>query len=243
MCLDIAVEPCQKIPVHLGKPWHGFHGAVRQSCPGRICFRGPPRCVAVRIAVQKTVRSTCTCTRSSRRLRSRAAASWRRDRRWPQRGCGPAARAPPCAPVRRARVGWTIAEIVFWPQCRRLSRLDKLSPALLAFWQNAAGFHFGFRKEWNFVGAQATDARWPEFAVEFPCVRRDRGKTSRRTRFPTRLNPALKSGAILPVFWLLPSRATSPVSSCVPWLVSSLVFWPGPRRVSPGTCRICSRAA
>ena len=58
-----------------------------------------------------------------------------------------------------------------------------------------------------------------------------------------RRDPALKSGAILPVYWLLPSRATSPVSSRVPWLVSSLVFWPGPRRVSPGTCRICSRAA
>ena len=63
--------------------------------------------------------------------------------------------------------------------------------------------------------------------------------------FPTSLNsrlgatvrgdPALKSGAFRPLSWLLPSRATSPVSS--------LVFWPGPRRVSPGTCRICSRAA
>ena len=47
--------------------------------------------------------------------------------------------------------------------------------------------------------------------------------------------PAFKSGAFRPVFWLLPSRATSPVSS--------LVLWPGPRRVSRGTCRICSRAA
>jgi hypothetical protein len=78
--------------------------------------------------------------------------------------------------------------------------------------------------------------RLPESAVEFPSTSRDNLTAG---AFPTRLNPALKSGAFRPSPWLLPSRATSLVS----WLVPSLVFWPGPRRVSPGTCRICSRAA
>jgi hypothetical protein len=50
---DMSRHSCRtmpKNPIHLGKSWHGFHGAVRQSCPGRICFRGPP---SLRCAVER----------------------------------------------------------------------------------------------------------------------------------------------------------------------------------------------
>ena len=109
--------------------------------------------------------------------------------------------------------------------------------------KSAAGFHFGFRNGWNFGGAIGDKRRaCQSLPVEFPSIA---GTTA--GAFPTRLNPALKSDAFRPSPWLLPSRATSPVSWLVSWLVPSLVpslvFWPGPRRVSPGTCRICSRAA
>ena len=129
MCLDISVEPCQNPSRSV---WEAFGTAfmMRSGLIVRAAsfFSGPPRCVAVRIAAKTP--STCICTRSSRRLRSRAAASWRRDRRWPQRGCGPAARAPRCSPARPASVGcagWTIAGIVFCAQRPLLCGMDKSS--------------------------------------------------------------------------------------------------------------------
>jgi hypothetical protein len=82
-------------------------------------FSGPPRCVASRIAAQ-----------AKRRVRTGPQRRAGRDRRWPQRGCGPTARAPRCSPVRPASVGcagWTIAGIVFWSQSQHLCRLDKTS--------------------------------------------------------------------------------------------------------------------
>jgi len=83
----------------IGKPWHGFHGAARSSCPGRIAFRGPPRCVAARIAAQGKRRVRLAPARDP----AAAPGTGGRVRRSPRRGCGPAARAQPRSSGRPTR--------------------------------------------------------------------------------------------------------------------------------------------
>jgi hypothetical protein len=139
-CLDISVEPCQ----NPSRPvWEAFGTAFMMRSgshrPGRIAFRGPPRCVAARIAARAIWRGAPAPAQGP----AATPGTGGRVRRSPRRGYGPAVRAPPCAPARRARLGcagWTIAEIVFWSQSPRLGRLDRLSPALLPLWQQRNGF-------------------------------------------------------------------------------------------------------
>jgi hypothetical protein len=68
-------------------------------CPGRICFRGPPRCVAVRIAARAKGRVGLAPARD----RAGAPGTGGGVRGPPRGGCGPAARAPPESSGRPAR--------------------------------------------------------------------------------------------------------------------------------------------
>ena len=81
--LDISVEPCQNPsrPVWEALTRLSWCGPGHRSGPQLFHRASSLRCRSDNCP-KKTARSTCTCTRSSRRLRSRAAASWGgRDRR------------------------------------------------------------------------------------------------------------------------------------------------------------------